>query len=562
MSGRHLKIALAQLNAHLGHVSQNLEKLRDARERAAQMGADIIATPEMFLSGYPADDLVLRSDFMDRIDFALKTLAHMTSDGGPAIIVGAPYRDGDLLRNALFVFDEGKEIARRDKVELPNYGVFDDKRHFTPGALPGPVNLRGVRIGLPICEDIWTQDVCETLTESGAEILLSINASPFEGHKADSRMMHAIARMTENQRPFIYLNLVGGQDELIFDGSSFAINLGGALAAQMPGFRESLTVIELKDQFGDFQITGQISKPVDVDEALYQALMLGIRDYVEKNGFPSVILGLSGGIDSALVAILAVDALGADRVRCVMMPSAYTADISKSDAAQLAENLGVQHDVVPIGEAMQLVESALAKDFAHTEPGIAEENIQSRLRGLMLMALSNKSGPMVLATGNKSEYAVGYATLYGDMCGGFAPIKDVWKTKVFELCQWRNRHLPRGAMGPEGEAIPPRIITRPPSAELRADQEDTDSLPPYDILDPILIALTEEMADVETIVARGYDRALVERASLLLFRAEYKRFQAAPGPKITPRAFGRDRRLPLTSGFRPDDEMLESLKKI
>ena len=555
MSGRHLKIALAQMNAHLGHVSANLDKVLDARARAAQMGADIIATPEMFLSGYPADDLVLRTDFMERIDKALATLAKATEDGGPAIIVGAPYRDKSVLRNSVFIFDAGKEIARRDKVELPNYGVFDDKRHFVPGDLPGPVNLRGVRVGIPICEDIWTTDVCETLTETGAEILLSINASPFEGHKADSRMTHAVARLTENQRPFIYLNMVGGQDELIFDGNSFALNLGGGLASQLPGFKESLTIIEATETGQVFHLTGQISKPVSADESLYQALMLGIRDYVEKNGFPSVILGLSGGIDSALVAVLAVDALGADRVRCVMMPSGYTADISKSDAAALAGNLAIHHQSVPIGDAMQLIETSLASDFAGTEPGIAEENIQSRLRGLLLMALSNKSGPMVLATGNKSEYAVGYATLYGDMCGGFAPIKDVWKTKVFDLCNWRNAHLPRGGLGPDGEVIPTRIITRPPSAELRADQEDTDSLPPYDVLDPILIALTEEMADIETIVARGYDRELVERASLLLFRAEYKRFQAAPGPKITPRAFGRDRRLPLTSGFRPDDVM-------
>ena len=553
MNGRHLKIALAQLNSHLGHVAHNLHKLKEARQRASELGADVIVTPEMFLSGYPADDLVLRQDFMDRVAAAIDALIELSRDGGPAIIVGAPCRDGEVLRNSAFIIDGGTLIARRDKVALPNYGVFDDKRHFEPGALSGPVEVRGVRIGVPICEDIWEPEVCETLAESGAELLVSVNASPYEGQKTDNRMMHAIARMTENQLPFVYVNMVGGQDELVFDGHSFALNLGGALAAQQPGFREALTVIEARESAGMFQLTGQIHRPMDDDEADYQALMLGVRDYVEKNGFPGVILGLSGGIDSALVAILAVDALGADRVRCVMMPSGFTADISKSDAAELAANLGVQHDVVPIGAAMELVEGALAADFAGTEPSVAEENIQSRLRGLLLMALSNKTGPMVLATGNKSEYAAGYATLYGDMCGGFAPIKDVWKTKVFSLCWWRNAHLPRGAMGPEGVVIPERIITRPPSAELRADQQDTDSLPPYEILDPILIALTEEMADIDTITARGFDRALVEQASHLLFRAEYKRFQAAPGPKITPRAFGRDRRLPLTSGFRPDD---------
>ena len=411
--------------------------------------------------------------------------------------------------------------------------------------------MRGWRLGLAICEDIWSSDVCETLSESGAEIILSLNASPFESGKTDQRMSHAVARMTESGLPFIYLNMVGGQDELVFDGGSFALNLGGKLACQMPQFTESLSIVTLREDGQSVHLTGQISAPDSENEAMWRALVLGIRDYCSKNGFPGVILGLSGGIDSAIVTALAVDALGAEAVRVVMMPSDYTADISVLDSQSLADNLGLTLETIAIKPAMAAFSDMLADSFAGQQADITEENIQSRLRGMLLMALSNKFGNLVLATGNKSEYAAGYSTLYGDMCGGFAPIKDVWKTKIFALANWRNRHQPKGALGPAGQVIPERIITRPPSAELRPDQEDTDSLPPYDVLDPILIALTEEMADIQTIVDRGYDAQIVEQASALLFRAEYKRFQAAPGPKVTARAFGRDRRLPLTSGFRP-----------
>jgi NAD+ synthase len=442
-------------------------------------------------------------------------------------------------------------VAIRHKVNLPNYGVFDDKRHFTSGSLQGPVSLRGWRLGLAICEDIWSGEVCETLSETGAEIILSLNASPFESGKTDQRMSHAVARMTESSLPFVYVNMVGGQDELVFDGGSFALNLGGKLACQMPQFTEKLSVVTIRDGDAGAVLTGQVSQPDSENEAMWRALVLGIRDYCSKNGFPGVVLGLSGGIDSAIVTALAVDALGVDAVRVIMMPSDYTAGISVEDSQSLAGNLGLTLETISIKPAMQAFDAMLADSFAGTEPDVAEENIQSRLRGMLLMALSNKFGNLVLATGNKSEYAAGYSTLYGDMCGGFAPIKDVWKTKIFELANWRNEHQPTGALGPAGQVIPTRIITRPPSAELRPDQEDTDSLPPYDILDPILIALTEEMADIQTIVQRGYDTHIVEQASALLFRAEYKRFQAAPGPKVTARAFGRDRRLPLTSGFRP-----------
>lgn len=546
-----VSVALAQLNPHLGDVSANCQKLLQMRERAAAKGADIILTPEMFLAGYPADDLVLRADFMDRIEAAISRLAKATADGGPAIIVGAPCRDKDVLYNSAFILDGGKIVARRDKVNLPNYGVFDDKRHFTPGQLQGPVLLRGMRLGIAVCEDIWFPDLCEMLGETGAEIILSLNASPFENAKTDMRMMHAVSRMTETGLPFVYVNMVGGQDELVFDGSSFALNLGGKIASQMPSFSECLSLLEVRSQSGTCHLTGQISRPAAAEEDVWRALTLGVRDYVEKNGFPGVILGLSGGVDSAIVAVLAVDALGPERVRVVMMPSDYTADISLADAEELADNLGLTLETIALRAGMDAFDSMLEASLEGTEMDVTEENIQSRLRGMILMALSNKFGNMVLATGNKSEYAAGYSTLYGDMCGGFAPIKDVWKTEIFKLCEWRNTALPRGVLGPDGEVIPRRIITRPPSAELRPGQEDTDSLPPYDILDAILIALTEEMADTDTIVSRGYERETVERVSAMLFRTEYKRFQAAPGPKVTPRAFGRDRRLPLTSGFKP-----------
>ena len=547
-----LAIALAQLNAHVGHVSDNLNAFQQARERSAALGADIIVSPEMFLSGYPCDDLVLRDDFMISVERAIDDLISLSTDGGPAMIIGAPYREAGKIYNSAFVIDKGALLARRDKVALPNYGVFDDKRHFTPGDLKGPVNIRDMKVGLAICEDIWWPEVCETQAESGAEIIVSLNASPFDEAKQDGRMSHVIARITETNLPFIYVNMVGGQDELVFDGGSFAVNVKGALAAQLPLMNEAVSLVHCQSTL-DHQIhlTGQISPPETGLSLIYRALMLGIRDYVTKNGFPGVALGLSGGIDSALVAILAVDALGADAVRCLMLPSGYTADISKADADEMAARLGIRIDTIPIGEGMSAVDQMMAPLFEGTTADITEENIQSRLRGLLLMALSNKFGNMILTTGNKSEYAAGYATLYGDMCGGFAPLKDVWKTVVFELSKWRNGHVPRGALGPDGEVIPTRIITRPPSAELRPDQEDTDSLPPYDVLDAILKAITEEMASPEEIVARGYDQDDVERVSRLLFRAEYKRFQSAPGPKITKIAFGRDRRLPLTSGFLP-----------
>ena len=544
-------IALAQLNPHMGNIAANVDRLVEARAQAAKGGAQIIVAPEMYLSGYQCDDLVLRSDFMAEVAAGLDKLAALTADGGPAIIVGAPWAQDDRIYNSVFVLDDGAIRARRDKVGLPTYSVFDDGRNFTPGPMPGPVLGRGWRLGLPICEDIWTADVVECLAESGAEIVVSINGSPFEIGKRDRRIANAVARVTECGLPLVYVALVGGQDEVVYDGASFALNADGSLAAHLPSFSEAVTILQMQDDFGALSLTGAMTPPDEGMGEVWRALTLGLRDYVHKNGFPGVVLGLSGGVDSAIVAALAVDALGAEAVHAVMMPSAYTSQESLDDAADLAQRLGIRLDEISIAPAMQAMETMLADQFAGTPPGIAEENIQSRLRGMILMGISNKAGPMVLATGNKSEYAAGYSTLYGDMCGGFAPIKDVWKVQVFDLCRWRNNHMPRGGAGPQGEVIPPAIIDKPPSAELRPDQKDTDSLPPYDRLDAIMQALCEEMVDVETIMARGYDREEVARASQLLFRAEYKRFQAAPGPKITALAFGRERRLPLTSGFNP-----------
>ena len=545
-------IALAQLNPRLGDVAGNIDRLAKARIEAAKNDAAVIVTPEMYLSGYPCDDLVLRDDFMRDVAAGIDRLATITADGGPAIIVGAPHAENGHIFNAVFVLDDGKKIARRDKVNLPNYGVFDDKRNFTAGGMPGPVMLRGIKFGLPICEDIWQADVAECLQESGADILLALNASPFDSAKPERRMSTAVARTVETGLPLIYVNMVGGQDELVYDGASFALNADGSLASHLPSFSETVFQVQLLETAGHIQLNGQITPPDEGMQALYRGVMLGLRDYVHKNGFPGVVLGLSGGIDSALVAALAVDALGADQVQAVMMPSAYTSQTSLDDATALAKNLGIRLDDISIVPGIKALTEMLAKQFAGTETDIAEENIQSRLRGLVLMAISNKHGSMVLATGNKSEYAAGYSTLYGDMCGGFAPLKDIWKVDVFRLCRWRNQTLPRGAAGPDGEIIPDRIITKPPTAELRPDQKDTDSLPPYERLDAIMAALCEEMADIDMIVARGFDRDEVSRASQLLFRAEYKRFQAAPGPKMTPVAFGRDRRLPLTSAFNPN----------
>jgi NAD+ synthase len=545
-----LRIALAQLNPHEGQVEHNLANIRRARAEAAAMGADLVVTPEFSIAGYPPEDLVRKPAFVAACEAVLQQLAADTADGGPGLIVGGPWAEDGKLYNAAFLLDGGRVVARRAKHELPNYGVFDDKRVFDQGPAPGPVSFRGFRIGLLICEDWWFPACSETLAESGAEILLSVNGSPYEVDKHEKRIALAVNRVVETGLPFVFCAQVCGQDELVFEGASFVLNPDRSLAVQMPHFEEAITLTEWTRDGEHLVCTKQPLAPEPGRlESIYRAMTLGLRDYVLKNRFPGVILGLSGGIDSALSAAVAVDALGPGMVRTFMLPSPYTSQHSLDDAAECARLLGIACDTISIEPAMQAFEGALAPVFAGRQADITEENIQSRSRGLILMAISNKLGHMVLTTGNKSEMSVGYATLYGDMCGGYSVLKDVYKMTVFELCRWRNANRPKGALGPAGPVMPERVISKPPSAELRPNQTDQDSLPPYEVLDAILEGLVEGERSVDALVDQGYDRATVLRVWKLLDRAEYKRRQAPPGVKITQRAFGRDRRYPITNGY-------------
>ncbi len=548
----YIAIALAQINPIVGDVDGNLAKLRTVRSQAAEQGADLVVFSELTVSGYPPEDLVLKPFFLDVVEKAVATLAKETADGGPAMLVGAPWRHDGMTYNAALLLDGGEIVGARFKHNLPNYGVFDEKRVFAPGPLPGPVNFRGVRLGLMVCEDMWTPDVAECLEESGAEILIVPNGSPYESDKLDERVSLAVARVTECGLPLIYVNQVGGQDELVFDGASFVLGADSELKAQSPAFENHLQLTRWSRDAGSDGWACAVSDrapPPDGLEAIYRAMVLGLRDYVDKNGFPGVLLGLSGGIDSALSAVVAVDALGADRVHCVMMPSPYTSTDSLEDAAELAALVGARLDQVSIEPAMAAFGLMLEPLFNGSDTGTTEENIQARSRGMTLMALSNKQGAMVLSTGNKSEMSVGYATLYGDMCGGYSVLKDVYKTTVFELSRWRNQIHPADAKGPAGRVIPERIITKPPSAELKPDQTDQDTLPPYDALDDILQSLIEHEMGIAEIVARGHDKQTVNRVWRMLDRAEYKRRQAPPGVKLTRRSFGRERRYPITNAF-------------
>ncbi len=554
-----LKIALAQLNPTVGDIEGNLARIRKARGQAAAEGADLVVFSELFLVGYPPEDLVLKPQFVERARVAAETLAKDTADGGPGLLVGLPWCEAGTaaplrgqVYNAVALLDGGEIKTLRFKRELPNYSVFDEKRVFRAGPLPGPINFRGVRLGVPICEDIWTDEVPECLLESGAEILVVPNGSPYEVDKAEVRQQIAVARVTETGLPLIYVNRVGGQDELVFDGGSFVIDADRRLRAQLPLFEETLVVTDWRR--GEDQrwscADAILTPPDDGMEPVYHALLMGLRDYVNKNRFPGVVIGLSGGIDSAISAAIATDALGAERVLCVMMPSPYTSQESLEDADACARLLGVSLEQIAIDPAMGAFEGMLAPLFDGRAADTTEENIQARSRGVALMAISNKLGHMVLSTGNKSEMSVGYATLYGDMCGGYNVLKDVYKTTVYQLARWRNQAIPKGALGPVGRVIPERIITKAPSAELRPDQTDQDSLPPYAELDDILACLVEQEMGVEEIVARGHGRETVNQVWRLLENAEYKRRQAPPGVKITSRAFGRDRRYPITNAFK------------
>ncbi|WP_164156788.1 NAD+ synthase [Sandarakinorhabdus rubra] len=548
MSDR-LTIALAQLTARVGDLAGNAQAISKAR--AAAGAADLLVTPELSIVGYPPEDLVLKPALVAAVRAEVEGLARNTADGGPALLVGAPWAEDGALYNAMLLLDGGRIAGITRKHDLPNYGTFDEKRLFTPGPLPGPLTVRGVRIGVPICEDIWAPEVCECLAETGAELLISPNGSPYEVDKGDRRLSVGVARVTETRLPLAYLNRVGGQDELVFDGASFVLNRDRTLAHRLPDWDEAVRLTEWQRGASGWScITGEISPPDDADEAIYHAMLVGLRDYVNQNRFPGVVLGLSGGIDSALSAAVAVDALGADRVWCVMMPSPFTSQDSLEDAAACSQLLGCRLDTVRIEPAMQAFDAMLAPLFAGRAPDITEENIQSRIRGLTLMALSNKYGPMLLTTGNKSEMSVGYATIYGDMAGGYSVLKDLYKTTVFTLSRWRNGRRPRLGLGPDGPVMPQRVIDKPPTAELREGQKDQDSLPPYDLLDRILMALVEGEQSASDLIAAGLDAATVARVERLLYIAEYKRRQAPPGVKIGSRNFGRDRRYPISNAFR------------
>src|SRR4051794_5758830 len=569
-------ITLAQLNPSVGDVEGNAAMARTARAQARADGADLVVLPELFIAGYPPEDLVLKPAFQSACRAAVETLARETADGGPAMLIGSPWVEDGKLYNACALLEGGRIAATRYKANLPNYGVFDEKRLFARGPTAGPVTVRGVRIGVPICEDIWLEEsadyenIVECLAETGAEILVVPNGSPYARDKNDRRLSIAVARVTESGLPLIYLNQVGGQDELVFDGASFVLNGDLSVAAQLPAFSENITTLRWNKTEIGWRCDGPIATALDGDEGDYAACVLGLRDYVNKNGFPGVLLGVSGGIDSALCAAIAVDALGADRVRGVMLPFRFTAQVSLDDAARLAKALGIRYEILPIARAVNGFEEILSGIFAGLPPDITEENLQARTRGTLLMAISNKTGAMVVTTGNKSEMSVGYATLYGDMNGGFNPIKDLYKTEVFRLSSLRNEWKPDGALGPSGEVIPVNIITRPPTAELRENQTDQDSLPPYEMLDGILERLVEREEPLATIIAAGFPADVVTRIDRLLNIAEYKRRQAAPGVRVTKKNFGRDRRYPITNRFRdngkalpePDDKLVSRAGRV
>ncbi|HEX4873719.1 MAG TPA: NAD+ synthase [Sphingorhabdus sp.] len=545
-----LIIAMAQLNQRVGDLKGNADAMLEWRAKAGAV--DLVLFPEQQLIGYPAEDLVLKPAFQKAAARELDRLAQATADGGPAMLVGSILQEGDALYNIVALLDGGKIAAVRKKHELPNYGTFDEKRIFTPGPLPEPVEFHGVKLGLPICEDGWLPKVCSHLKTQGAELLISVNGSPYEIDKDDRRLEQVFAaRVAETGLPLIFLNRIGGQDELVFDGCSFVLNADGKAAHHLPDWEEHLRITRWHKQADGWVCeAGELAEWEDHPADIYSAMVLALRDYVDRNRFPGVVLGLSGGIDSAICAAIAADALGPDRVWCVMLPSRFTGQLSLDLASECAKMIGCRLDTIPINPAVMAFDEMLAGSFADREVDITEENVQSRIRGVTLMALSNKFGHMLLTTGNKSEMSVGYATIYGDMAGGYNPLKDAYKMTVFAISRWRNTNKPRIGLGPDGPVMPDAIITRPPSAELRPDQKDSDSLPDYPVLDDILLGLVEQELSVDEVTARGHPREVVERIERLLYIAEYKRRQAPPGVKLGSRNFGRDRRYPITNAFR------------
>lgn len=541
-----LKIALAQMNQRVGDLEGNAAAMLDMRSKAAAVGADLLVCPELQLVGYPPEDLVLKPEFVRRVHECTDELVEATVEPGPAMLIGTIVNEGSQNFNTMLLADGGRVIGRTFKHELPNYGTFDEKRIFTPGPLPAPIVWRGVRFGVPVCEDMWLEPVCAHLAELGAEFFIVPHGSPYELDKIDIRDRLARARTTSTGLPLVFLNRVGGQDELAFDGSSFVMHPDGERVVQMADWDEELLITDWVRGPDGWRCETRRSHQLDEFPAdIYRAMMVALRDYVERNGFAGVILGLSGGVDSALSAAVAVDALGPDKVRGVMLPSKYTSSESLEDARECARMLGCRHDVISIAPGVEGIDNMLPQ-----LSGLAAENVQARLRMVTLMALSNAEGQMLLTTGNKSEMSVGYATLYGDMAGGYSVLKDAYKTTVFALSRWRNQNKPEGALGPEGPVMPARVITKPPTAELRPDQKDEDSLPPYAILDRILEGLVDkEMSVTEVANATGEDVSLVADIESKLLKAEYKRRQAPPGVKIGNRNFGRDRRYPISNFF-------------
>ena len=546
------RLTLAQLNPTVGAIKANADLAYDAWVQGRDAGADMVALTEMFITGYQTQDLVMKPAFAEAAISAVAELAKRIL-GGPALGIGGPHiKDGQLF-NAYYILQDGGIAACILKHDLPNDGVFDEKRVFASAPLQGPYRVGPLRIGSPICEDAWHPEVSETLAETGAQILLVPNGSPYHRGKLSVRSNLMVARVVETGLPLVYLNMIGGQDDQVFDGASFVLNPGGALAAQLPQFEPCISHIDFDETPDGWRARqGMMATMPRAIEADYTAMVMSLRDYLAKTGFKKVLLGLSGGIDSAIVAAIAADAIGPENVRCVMLPSRYTSQTSLDDAAQVARNLGCRLDTVSISEAQDTALGALAHLFAGLPEGLTEENIQSRLRGLLLMAMSNKFGEMLLTTGNKSEMAVGYCTIYGDMNGGYNSLKDLYKTRVFETCRWRNANHRAFMLAPAGEIIPPRVIDKPPSAELRPDQKDEDSLPPYAVLDAILDGLVENEKSVAELVAAGFDRATVKKVEHLLYISEYKRFQAAPGTRLTKRAFWMDRRYPIANRWRDE----------